>query len=482
MQKTRSPRLSAWAASILFAVSCREVVPPNAPPSAPLSRPADEPAPVSEARAGSPAPAAPGKPFRLAWTLQTRPFLRGLALRGRHLAALGSRSLSLVELRSGNVIATRDVCPTFDGAFTFESDDRALLVCEQSVQSFTIPALVPAKTHKLPGRAIVAAFSTEHAAIAFDAGPVRIYALADWSLKGEVPVDDGVTSLALSPNGSQLAIGFDRGEVALVDRSANTAHRLTVKLGFPVEALSFDAAGKRLFSAAGPSAAVWSVATRSVDSTLETVSNVLAARWVGADEIGSGGRDGLLVSHLERGTATSVSGGLDGNEPAVALAVSRDDKVFCAAERDGKVACYARGTLPTRAIPTADYGADDVRTSGSVAAYVNQRLTVKAHAHTNLPEPGSDVRVLRYTEATVGTVRSTRWIEVSTARVIKIQDRVVHLLVTGAESEIPGVTNPLVYDTPVRLVWRREAPRPEKASPASPDAAPDPEAPSSEPP
>ena len=90
------------------------------------------------------------------------------------------------------------------------------------------------------------------------------------------------------------------------------------------------------------------------------------------------------------------------------------------------------------------------------------------------------MRLLRYTESTVHQARSSRWIELGRFRVIKLDGSVVHLSPEGRLNEIPNVSEPLTYDTPVRLVWKRgSGDTPSNSAPASPkpgtSAPPDPE-------
>ncbi len=434
-------RVVTSACVVLSVVGCTEVPAPQPPaPAAP------KPQPTSAASAPAPAPESVQRPFRLAWTTQLKPFVRGLAIGDGVVVTLGSEVLSLSELRSGNLRGERPVCATFVGAFGLFGKNRGALVCEQEVEVIGLPKLKTQTRHSLPGRAIAAAFSDASVAIAFDQGPVRVWSLKDWAKQAELPVVGKVTSLALSATGS-LAAGLDDGTV--VARRSDTLERLTVRAGFPVTSLGFADDGQRLFAAAGPAVVVLGETTHR----FRTVAGVKDAAWIDDDQIGSVGRDGLLVLGVSDDSATSLAGGLDGNEAPIAVVVSADRKVLCAAERDGKVACHARGGIPTRGIATADRDADELRMSGRVASFVKSRLTITGGG-SNAPPPGDDVRVFRYTEMKVGTTRSARWIEVGTAKVIKVDKGVVHLAM-GAVTDIADVAQPLAFRTPVRLVWKR---------------------------
>jgi hypothetical protein len=445
---------------------CQEVKPSEVAKAPKAPTPVVSPSEGGDAKT-DPAPKAP---FRLAWTYQARPFTRGLALSNKHVAVLGDEHVAIVGLRNGQLVKRRDLCPTFPGGFTFVGESQAALVCERKLLFATLPALKETRSHRLPGAARMAAFSDAEVAISFEAGPVRLYRLKDGSPLGELPVGAVVSSLALSRDGARLAIGLDQGDVLLVDRKENTAHRLQVKLGLPVEALVFDPSGDSFFSSAGPSAAIWDVKTREERHRFEGVSSVLAASWIDGVEVASVGRDGLLLLDSGPWTATSLSGGLLGQEPPVAVVAARDGKVLCAAERDGVVACYARGRIPARAIPATGYGADTARMTGRVAGFSEPRLMVKAVGDTTPPTPSTRVRIVRYTETEVAGARSKRWIQVGTAIVVKDKDGILHLRLSGALDPIPGVSDPFAHDTPLRLLWKRGS-----ASPTPPPVPPEPD-------
>jgi hypothetical protein len=99
-------------------------------------------------------------------------------------------------------------------------------------------------------------------------------------------------------------------------------------------------------------------------------------------------------------------------------------------------------------------GANQLRITGRVAAFHDGRLTVTASPDSVPPPPGSDVRVFRFTDRTVGTERSARWIELGSAQVIRYDNGVMHLGLDEV-TPIPGVDDPLAFGTAVRLVWTR---------------------------
>jgi hypothetical protein len=446
------------AIALLGLAACGKVVPAPKEQPRPKARPRvtvdDAPSPSPE-----PSPAAK-EPPALAWRLQTHPFNKGVAVRGGYVGALGSRRLALAAAKNGKLLAERDVCFTFTGAFAFLDDKTGALVCEQEVQLLALPELEYQGSRALAGLARAAAFVPGHAAIAFDGGAVRVYDTATWAEEESLSAADAITSIALSADGRRLALGMEGGDVALHERGGANA-RIVVKLGLPVDAVAFAPAGDRVFCAAGPVAAAYDVATQKEARRWSTVSNVKAAAWLDGGAIGSAGDDGLLLLDLA-GTATSFAGGLDGGDSVVAIAAAGDG-LFCAAERDGQVACYAEGGV-SRAVTIPDNSPDEERASGRVLGLVGKRLRVKALPDSELPKAGSYVRLLRYTEAMVGDVKSARWIELTPqAQVLYVKKDVIHVML-GSEPLLPiaDVNDPLTYDTPVRLAWKRPQPAAEE--------------------
>ncbi|MBW2454726.1 MAG: hypothetical protein JRI68_09450 [Deltaproteobacteria bacterium] len=459
--------LAALAPCLLMtALGCGPVVPrPNPTVQA---APSPDPAATTEPVPGADDPtqgaaAQQRRHLRLAWTTQTRPFNKGVALAATgHVAVLGSRSLSLHHGRSGARLAEADVCFTFADAFAFVAEDMGALVCEDAVRLYSVPELDYRGMRELPGQARVASFVPGRAAVGFASGPVRIYDTPSWEERQVVEVDQRVTALALSADGQRLALGLEQGEIVVHHLSNKAARRVSVKRGLEVVALAFSPEGSQVFAAAGPLAAVWDLDAQTLRRRFRTVADVSRARWLGPDEIASAGRDGLLLLDVAEGAARSLGGGWSlGSGTAAGLAVAPDRQVVCAAEREGEVACFSRGKLPaTGQLPvTAGTAVGAGRTmAGRVVVLQGTRLQVRALAGSTFPAAGTDVTILRYTEAQVGPVRTARWLAVAKGRVIKLKKDVVHLRIAGAVKDLPDVTDPLVYDTAVRLTWQPTAP------------------------
>jgi hypothetical protein len=395
------------------------------------------------------------EPFSLAWSLQTKPFNKGVAVSGGgYVASLASRHLSLHDHR-GKRVADRDVCFTFNEALGFVADATAAVVCENEISLYAVPALELSGVRALPEQAREAAFAIGRVAVGFAKGPVRVYETETWTETNDVPVDQRVTALALSRDGKHLAIGLEGGDVLLRDLVRNQTSRINIKRGFAVDALDLSPNATKIFAAAGPIVAVYRVDNGAMEQRFRSVGGVSAARWVGGEEIGSVGRDGLLLLDVTDGTVGSV-GGVAGGEAPVSIVVARDDQL-CSAGDDGMLFCYARGKLPpTLRVPiTSAGGIDAVRMAGRVSHFgaTRKRLQVRAHPRMPIPPVGANVAILRYTEAMVGEMKSARWIEVADGAVSRVKDGVVYLRLAGALRNVDLHSDPLPYDTPIKLVW-----------------------------
>ena len=467
--KGTTARLALASGILLATGSCGPVVPPpGAAAPAASAAPTASATPSATAPDQTPAAATARKQrhLRLAWTAQTRPFNKGVAIAPTgHVAVLGSRSLSLHDGRSGALLGEADVCFTFDDAFAFVTEDTGALVCEDAVRLYALPDLDYRGLRKLPGRARVASFAPGLAAIGFATGPVRIYDTSSWEERQVVDVDQRVTALALSGDGSRLALGLEQGELVVHHLADQTARRISVKRGLEVAALTLTTDGLLLFAAAGPLAAVWDLGAQTLRRRFRTVADVHRARWLGAGEIASAGGDGLLLLGLAEGSARSLGGGWSlGAGTAAGLAVAVERQVVCAAEREGEVACFSRGKLPpTGQLPVSASGATAAgRTmAGRVVVLAGSRLQVRALASSAVPAASRDVTILRYTEAQVGPVRTARWLEVAAGRVIKVKKDIVHVRLTGDVKALPNGKDALVYDAALRLLW--SPPEPAKA-------------------
>jgi len=447
----------ASACLVVAGLGCAITPVPALPPGTPAPRavpPLPPPAAVDDEE---PEPYRPPRtPFQLAWSQQTTPFNKGVALASNgHVGVLSTRHLTLYD-GEGKRLAQRETCATFDGALSFVSDTTAAVVCPKEVRLHQLPSLEVAGRHSLSAQAHVAAFAPGFAAVGLATGSVRIYRTQDWTEAQTFSVGQSASALALSADAKQLAIGLDGGGLLLSRLAeAGPPQRIAIKRGLPVEALAFSPDGATLFAAAGPIA----VALRgdSVVRRFRTVAGVTAAAWVGADEIGSVGRDGLLILDLGAGISRSVAG-IPGGEAPVSVVTGTDQ--LCAVDRDGMLYCYQRGApRPRRQLATTSPGdADAQRLVGQVIAFGGTRLQVRAQPWLALPTRGARVSVLRYTEVVVEGVRSARWVPVAEATVHQLDGDLVHLRLTQKLSHVAGLegsTDPLAHDTPVKLVWYR---------------------------
>jgi hypothetical protein len=416
------------------------------------------PKPAAPARRAPARVRAPlSKEFHATWLQQTPPFNQAVAIApGGQIAVLATRSLTLHDAKTGGMVARKEVCTTFDGAFSFVDDKTGALVCEDSVRLFSLPDLTYRTMHALPDKAHVAAFAPGFMAVA--AGRVRVLDTTSFAEKHVFEADGDVTTLALTAK--WIAIGLERGEVLLYPLEGGAAsQRIAVKQGFEIEALALSPDGTRVFASAGPVAGLWRTADGTLERRFEAVGAVRGARWLGAGELAVVGPDGLLLLHASDGSVASVDGSGALGAP-FALTVNADHRVLCAAERAGKLACFTRGrAAPGRSLaldldPASEFAAV---MSGRVLGRAGARLRVAALPHAGLPEAGTDVTLLRYTEQAVGALRAPRWIRLAQGRVLKVEDEVVIVRLDSELVPLEGIKDPLTPDTPLRLAWDKLA-------------------------
>jgi len=403
------------------------------------------------------------KAFTLAWQRQTKPYNKGLSLTsGGRLAVLSSRQLSVLAVATGKTIAKTQVCFTFAGAMATVPDNRVAVVCEDAVFLYGLPSLGYLAKKSLPGQARVAAFSDTRLAVGFESGPVRVYDTSDFRLVATVASDERVTSLALAPGGGSLAVGLEHGEMVVHALPTGKAKRLSVKRGFAVRTLAFDAKQRLLIAAAGPITTLWSVAPEQKAAfmsprVLRLVRNVTAAAWVSARELAVVGGDGLLLLDAVTGSARSMGGGWVGGQSPPTSVASRA-KVLCSATRDGRLACFSRGKLPaTRQLPALAEpgGRGTIKMAGRVVGLQGTRLRIKAHPRASLPKVGTKVTVLRFREQEVRGLVTARWHDVGKGTVLLVDKDVVHVRFHKTLDPQLKSAQKLIYDTPVKLAYKR---------------------------
>ncbi len=434
-------------ALLLLLAGCAVVPRPEPAPARTHARPA---ASAPEAEAGEPASAEPAEDshhYHLAWQRQLPPFTRGLALAPGYLAVLGSRRMSLHELKSGSPLGDSDVCFTAPAGFAFVGAATGALVCEDAIKLFSLPKLAYAGRKALPDKARLAAAGGSWLAVAFASGPLRIFDVGDWKMVREIAVPARPTALAVSADGSTLAIGFDSGDVARLGLGdAGEPRTIRVKPGLEVGAVALSDSGDRLFAAAGPALAIYD-AHGSETATFRVAQHVTAARWLEGD-VAVIAEDSLLLLDPSDGSAHGLP--WTGPPPAE-LAALGDKGVVCAASHDGVVGCVSRGSLPAVELLARHAAGEGKRLDGRVLGVNGAKLQLKAQPGAPLPAVDTEVLVRRYRERKNGG--EPEWIDAARGKVFEAQGDRLTVELHAGHALVPPDLRAFVYDSPVELVW-----------------------------
>jgi hypothetical protein len=404
----------------------------------------------------------PAEIFSHAWSAQTAPFPSAIALGpGGEVAVAAGRRLTLLSA-AGARLAERDACAALAGAIAFEAEHALLVACADALRRYGGPSLEPRDALAWPGRARATAAALGSDALVLTAGlSARLVATRTAEPRSELRLGGAATALALSVDAARLAVGLAGGDVLVFDGPLGSApQRLPAGRGNDVAALAFSPDGERLLVGAGPVTAVWAPAGARVVHRFDLVSGVSSARWLDAGAVAVVGADGVLVLDVARGSASSVGGGAGGPtaEP-VALAVSRDARRLCVADRDGRVSCHARGRGAAPLSPPA-LGAEMVAAVGRVVRHRGPELTLSAPGGA-LPDTGARVRVSRYEEP------AGAWHFVGSARVVTLRGAAVELRFEPTDGVATAAGTPpslvrraggidaLAAGTPIQLAWPR---------------------------
>jgi hypothetical protein len=398
--------------------------------------------------------------------VQTPPLHKGVALGPKgSVVSVAARRLLRHAPRDGRTVAEVEACFTFFDAFVFLNAERGALVCEDGLRIYRLDDFGYLGIRRFDRKARAAAFSPTRMVVAFDEGPLELIDIGKLDAGRSIPVGGEVSALALSDDGSRLAVGFDGGDVLLRDlkqgSTATSGTRFTAKRMLEVTALAFSPDASRLFVAAGRHAAVWRTAAVGAGKRPERVFGVVsgahAARWVSASEVAITGRDGLLLLRMSDGAAGSLPGGFPASSQPLGLALSSDRRRLCAGDASGRLVCYARGrqAMPG-AVPLMPRGDSRTTMGGRVQFHggpKRKQLQLKAHPRMPLPRVGARVALLKYVETHAGALTSVRWQEVAKASVDAVNGDVVKLTIESSSIALDAEPDPLVYDTAVKLAW-----------------------------
>lgn len=382
------------------------------------------------------------------WSVQTPPFLRGLAMTGTHVVAQSRAALTVVDRRGGKVVASREICEAPMNAVA-ATDDAVWLMCPGGLRSFALPELTPRAHHVLtsPGRSV--AFARGRALVASEDGLVRDIELSTGAPTRSFAVGEPPATLSLGPEGT-FAAGRSGGDV-IVYAPDGGASRVGTPAGFGVASLRYAPDHRHLMVSAGPSLAVWRFGPGTAKEPLRFsgVRAVVDARWLGPHHVATVGVDGVLVLDVRTQSVAALAGDPGGEELVAVAAEGRG--ALCAGDRNGRVTCWAKGR-PRNVAPTDP--APGARCTGTVTSLERRALVVEAEPGAPLPEERAKVTIRRFARTTAKKRQSAVWLEVARARVVSVDGTKVSLQLTGPVGFAPVEGPVLDEGVVVELRWR----------------------------
>jgi len=339
---------SAWlelavALSLAALAACAVAPPAAAEPRKKLPRTAAarRVAPAAAPRIGAPT----AERVKKVWEAAAGGFGRAVAVSSRlRRAVFASKdSVDLFDLATGKPAGVVSRCrDVIHGGIGFSNDDL-VIVCDKRV------VLVDAL--KLKEKPVITVNSERISAsvlvgrrlvLAHRDGVVRIY-----SLDGGSPVEIAVPgppidvkSLALSRDGSRLAVAWVQGSIWWWDVSEPTLPHDLVRHESESDALAFDATGTLLAEEGAPKATtIWSFADKPIAK--HSIRNGNWVKRLAFTEDGQwlvrGGSDGLELAQI--GGPKRVV--LDTRSPVEDVALDETGSKLVAADRDGRLTYWA---------------------------------------------------------------------------------------------------------------------------------------------
>lgn len=435
------------AALALGVTGCPEVKPPTTAPSPKPVAPAASPSSTAGPRPAAD-PATDPTTLTRSWSVQTPPFLRGLAMTDAHVVVQSRTALAVLDRRGGKVLAQRETCEAPRDAVA-ATDEGVWLMCPEGLQAFELPKLVPGVHHELASPGRIVAFSRDRALVASDDGLVRDIELTTGAPTRSFAVGETPEALAAGPEGT-FAAGRVGGDVVVYAPDGRAA-RVGAPTGFGVVSLRYAPDHRHLLVSAGPSLAVWQVGPEAPEEPLRFsgVREVVGARWLGPHQVATVGPDGVLVLDVRTQAVAALAGDPGGEELVAVAARGRD--ALCAGDRNGRVTCWAKGR-PRNVAPTD--AAPGARCTGTVTSLERRVLVVEAEPGAPLPEERAKVTIRRFARTTAKKRQNSVWLEVAHGRVLSVEDAKISLQLTGPVGFAPVEGPVLDEGVVVELRWR----------------------------
>ena len=293
------------------------------------------------------------------------------------VVAIGGHRARLLARDSGKELLSVSVCFTQSvDAAAFIDDHRMVIACKDEVDELTFPEGRVKQLFKFPIAISETAVGGGRVVAGVDGffqknnNHVTVYAVDGFRIVDEFDASGKIEAVAISADGNRVAVGTDKEGVDVRDIAKKSTVTLLPKDNQRHSAVHFSPDASRLFS---DDTGSWEggelvLATGKAANGFKTGSWLRAIRHVTDTEILATGSEGLVLysgkSDVTAAPIARLGEGLD---------LSADRSYFCAAGRDGDVACFSKKpTLPSTFVARAPAssgaspGAGASASSGSV--------------------------------------------------------------------------------------------------------------------
>ena len=257
-----------------------------------------------------------------------------------------SDDVTVLAREDGRSLTTFEVCRTsLANAIHFFDDNQAAIICRHR-----LIRLSPLEGEQEPGPkwpdpdgpSAVASSSPEdpsgeRLAVGFRSGTVQVMKPGTWTVTWAHQFDDPVTALAVSPDGTEVAVGLSKGQIVRWRLEDGEHTTLLPNNGSTCHALAYDREGKRLFGEAGSfEARIWALDSGRVEARFVTGSWLKAAAFLADGSVVATGSQGLV-----RYTAGFKRGDPLSRDLGEGLGVSPKGDRVCAGGTDGQIGCWS---------------------------------------------------------------------------------------------------------------------------------------------
>ena len=370
--------------------------------------------------------------FQKAWVSQTGDWNKGVAVApSGDVVSLASSRLRVHSRDTGQVLDSIPVGYVLKNAWAFVGSS-VVLIGEDQILQVALPGGAKQSLVKLEMRAAQGCVSPFGAAVASEKGSVQVYSAKDWKVLDTFEAGGPVEGLALASNG-KTAVELSDGTVLVRDPATKKTVTLLHGEGTGSKAIAFSADGTRLFAASGTfKACLWDLSKGALLAEYRTGSWLTSVRFLSANVVAAAGSDGLVLYEKPGEPSQNLAYSPGRFAPSVeGLAVSADGAVICSGDRDGIVACFAKGPLkPSEYKPLAAAAqgpaaagqgappAKEVELTGALVSRSGQAVSIKLDQG---PAPAAGTRGLLYKhfEKEIAGFKTSGWLEIAAVEVKK---------------------------------------------------------------